>query len=353
MRKSWFLLISLPAAFLASLPGSLPAAEVPASHREERSLPAGNAWAPDNNWVDRYHGNLERELLATVTWFDHFFGDERREDVGRAESTVRWTNDFRWDRDRHFQYRTHARASIRLPHLARKWRLVISGESRGDPTALTPRDPGNPGLDVTSRTRRASTELIYDLLRTEHTGVDFGGGFRIRIPPDAFVRLRLQHVRQLAFATLGRYTGTLFWDARERLGQSNEIDFERRLGPRTVLRWADSAIYTQSSNDWTWGTELSLLRMLSGKSAVTVGAGATGPTRPSMVVQNYRVFARYRRNFLRPWLYYEFEPDVSRPLQEDGSRETVWGATVRLELNFIGKDVARQIPGQHLTPPQH
>ena len=322
--------------FLAA--GSSPAADFPAG-----SAPAAtdNAAAPvapaaDNGWVDRTHTRVERDLFDTVVWFDRFFGDERMKVTERPESLLRWMNAFRLDEEEHFTFRSTVRASLRLPRLKNRWHLVISSESRGDPNAIIPEDPGNPGLNVGSRVRTGSTELVYDVLRTPRSTLDVGAGVRVKIPPDAFVRTRFQHARPVARNTLGRFTATAYWDARDGLGESNQVDFERWLAPPTLLRWSNSFEITEKSNGWTWGTELSLLHKLSPKSAITFAGGVSGSTRPAWIAQNYRVLARYRRNVWRKWLFLEGEPDIHWPRKEDGSRKPVWGATLRAEILFTG-----------------
>jgi hypothetical protein len=292
--------------------------------------------AADNGWVDQTHSRVERDLFETVVWFDRYFGDERMVVAERPESFLRWTNDLRWDEEERFTFRSTVRASIRLPRLRKRWKLVISGETRGNPNAVTPEDPGNPGLDVGSRVRTGSTELIYDILRTPRSSLDMGAGVRVKIPPGAFVRTRFQHARLVAFHTLGRFTATAFWDARDGLGESNQVVFERWLALPTLLRWSNSLEITEKSNSWIWGTDLSLLHKLSPKSAITFAGGASGSTRPAWIAQDYRVLARYRRNVYRKWLFLEGEPALHWPRKEDGSRKPVWGATLRVEILFAG-----------------
>ena len=292
--------------------------------------------AADNTWVDRTHTLVERNLFDTAVWFDHFFGNERMVVSEWPESYMRWVNDFRWDEEEHFSVRSRIRASLRLPRLKKRWRLVISGETRGDPNALTQEDPGNPGLDVGSRVRTGSTELVYDILRTPRSTLDAGAGVRVKIPPDAFVRTRFQYAQPIGFKTLGRFTATAFWDARDGFGESNQVDLERWLTVPTLLRWSNSFNISEVTNGWEWGTELSLLHKISPKSAITFAAGASGATRPAWIALNYRVLTRYRRNVFREWLFLEGEPDVHWPRKEDGSRKPVWGATLRVEILFAG-----------------
>ena len=305
--------------------------------------------AADNSWVDRYHSLVERDLFETVAWFDRFFGDQWMEVKERPASYLRWINEFRWDQEDAFSYRMKARAILRLPRLKEKWRLVISGETKGDPNAVNPEDPGNPGVDVTSRVRTGSTELIYDLWSNSRSTLDLGAGVRVKIPPDTFVRTRFQHARPIAFDTLGRLTAIAFWDGRDGFGQSNQVDFERALAPPTLLRWSNTMTITEKSNGWGWGSELSLLHKLSPKSAITFGGGTSGTTRPGWVAQNFRVYTRYRRNVLRKWFFIEGEPGIRWPRKEDGSRPPVWGATVRFEVLFTGSEPP-QSPGPP-TPP--
>jgi hypothetical protein len=121
---------ALAAALLLSLPTGASLATGPTAG----SAPAGtdNASAPvapsaDNGWVDRTHSRVERDLFETVVWFDRFFGNERMEITERPESFLRWMNDLRWDEEERFSFRSTVRASLRLPRLKKRWRLVISG----------------------------------------------------------------------------------------------------------------------------------------------------------------------------------------------------------------------------------
>jgi hypothetical protein len=339
MRPRRLVFPALAAAFLLSLAsGASLATGPPDGPAPAATDNAAGSVAPaaDNGWVDRTHSRIERDLFDAVVWFDRFFGDERMVVTERPESFLRWMNDLRWDEEERFSFRSTLRASLHLPRLRKRWRLVISGETRGDPNAVTPEDPGNPGLDTGSRVRTGSTELVYDILRTPRSTLDVGAGVRVKIPPDAFVRTRFQHARPIADNTLGRFTATGYWDARDGFGESNLVDLERRLALPTLLRWSNSLTITEKSNGWTWGTELSLLHKLSPKSAITFAGGVSGSTRPAWIAQNYRVLARYRRNVFRKWFFLEGEPDIHWPRKEDGSRKPVWGATLRVEVLFTG-----------------
>jgi hypothetical protein len=341
IRVSLFAALSLFLATGSPMAADFPAGSVPAA-TDNAAVPA--APAADNGWVDRTHSRVERDLFDTVVWFDRFFGDDRVVVTEPPESHLRWKSVLRWDEEEHYSFRSTVRVSLRLPRLNNRWHLVFSTENRGDPNAIIPEDPGNPGLDIGSHGRTSSTELVYDVFRTPNSILDVGAGVRVKIPPDAFVRTRYQYARPVGFNTLGRFTAIAYWDALDGLGESNRVDLERWLAPPTLLRWSNSFEIKEKDNGWTWGTELSLLHKLSPKSAITFAGGVSGSTRPAWIAQNYRVLARYRRNVWRKWLFLEGEPDIHWPRKEDGSRKPVWGATLRVEILFTGAERIRRRP---------
>jgi hypothetical protein len=153
---------------------------------------------------------------------------------------------------------------------------------------------------------------------------------------ESFVRTRFYFNHRLGEKTLAQFAETLFWKSTDGFGETTEIGLDRQLDPKTILRWANAATTTQESRGLEWGSELSLLRELSPRSGITLSGGVSGVTDPSAVVETYRILARYRRNFLRPWLFYELEPEVSWPREPDGSYRTAYAFTLRLEIVFQG-----------------
>jgi hypothetical protein len=303
--------------------------------------PAGdNAARIDKTWWDRSHDYVEKMLFSTADWLDRSLGGDALQGSRETRASLWWKNDFRYDGLQHYTFRTAFRAGIRLPRLADRWRVVIAGENKGDPTAAIPVDPGTPGANVASPDRRASGGLVYDIFRTEQTYFNLGGGVQFDFPIDVYGRARFGYVQPLGRDTLGRLTVTGAYHAQDGPGVSNQLDFEHRLSQATQMVWSNSASLAEDTSGWAWGTELSLSHMLTWSSSVRIGGSVRGDTRPAFEVQNYRVYAGYRRNIFRPWLFVELEPDVNWPLQGDGPREPVYGATLRLEVFFLGKGTA-------------
>jgi hypothetical protein len=322
-------------------PDGPPAPGTPGSPPAPAPTAGDNAAGVDNTWVDLSHGFVEMCLFEVADWCDRFLGGESRlRGSDQPRASVWWKNDFRYDGLQHYTFRTAFRAGIRLPRLTNRWRVIIAGENKGDPTAAIPVDPGTPGANVASPERRASGGLVYDVFRTERTYFNLGGGVQFDFPIDAYGRARFGFVQPLGPDTLGRFTTTGAYHAQEGPGVSNQLDFEHRISRATQMVWSNSASLAEDTSGWAWGTELSLSRMRSGSSSFRIGGSVRGDTRPAFEVQNYRVYTGYRRTVLRPRLFCELEPDVNWPLRSDGTRDLVWGATLRLEIFFLGKGTA-------------
>jgi hypothetical protein len=266
-------------------------------------------------------------------------------------------NSLRMEEGGNIKYRTSARASLVLPKIDKRLRLVVSAESEPEPFSATlPEDPGNPGFDRTlANTRLANTELRYSLIQKPSIDMFLGTGVRIKLPFETFVRSRFQYSLRLGDVALARFAETVFWKNTDGFGETTEVELSRQFGPKTLLRWANAGTLTEESPGMEWATELSLLRELSQRRAITFGGGLTGRTRPDTVVDTYRIFSRYRWNFLRTWLFFELEPEVSWPRDLSGEYSLTYALTFRTEVAFYGTSVMKENkpPLRELQPAPH
>jgi hypothetical protein len=294
--------------------------------------------------VDETHDRIERDILAQTVRFDNFFGSVKGENLRQVRYDLHWRNSVRVEHGGDLNFGTTVRASFALSRISERLRLFIARE--GEPATTVPSlpaDPGNPGFDRTTPTAHfTNTELRYEVVRTPSVNFFLGAGVRVAVPFEAFVRNRVDYTRHLGDISLLRVGETFFVKNTDLLGETTEFSLERLLARGTVLRWANSATASQEIEGLEWGSELSLFRELSPRSAVTLTGGTYGNTTSSALVNNYRVLVRYRRNFLRKWLFYELEPEVSWPRNPDGSRPANLAVTFRLEIVFQGETVRRE-----------
>jgi hypothetical protein len=59
-----------------------------------------------------------------------------------------------------------------------------------------------------------------------------------------------------------------------------------------------------------------------------------GVNDPGWTIQNYRIGSLYRRNFYRPWLFFELAPEITLPKNASGKRDSVYAFMATLEIHF-------------------
>jgi len=295
--------------------------------------PGADEAVPDSRWLDLTRDNLARSLDASAVWFDSFFGDPRS-DEERARSLVRLTLESRYREDESFDVSPRAHADIRLPALDERLNLVLSGRTDDEPL-----DPMNPDEGALIEPRRDDDNpvdlgLRYTFEEEIRQHVSLTAGLRARTPVEPFVRGRYRYLQPLGEQSQLRFTQTLFWQDSEGVGETTRVDLEHRLQENDLLRWTLSGLYSESSDGLEWRTGADWFRRLSGKRALDLGFSITGVTEPNKEVDTYRAHLRYRSSFLRPWLFYEVEPELRWPRDED--YDMTPGIILRVEAQ-IGK----------------
>jgi hypothetical protein len=295
--------------------------------------------------MDETHTRIEQGILKQTVRLDNFFGSVRPENLRQTKYDMRWRNAIRLAHGGDLNYGTTIRANLTLSKISERLRLFITGEDEpGLTTQSLPEDPGNPGFDRTIPTAHfVNTELRYELVQKPSVNVFVGAGVRLRFkfPLEAFARSRFQYTRKLGDISLMRVAETFFVKNTDLIGETTEFSLERLLDETTLLRWSNAGTASEEIKGLEWGSELSLSRQLSPKSAVTLKGGVYGSTTSAAQVGNYRILALYRRNFLRSWLFYELEPQISWPRNLDGTHPATLAFTVRIEIEFRGSTANR------------
>jgi hypothetical protein len=294
--------------------------------------------------MDETHSRLERNILEQTVRFDNFFGSVSGDNLRQQGYEIRWRNNLRIDHGSDLTYGTGLRASFTLSRISERLRLVIAREGETDNTRQSlPQDPGNPGFDRTTPTTHfTNTELRYNVIDGPDMNLFLGAGVRVKLPFEAFVRSRFQYTRHFDDISLMRFGETLFLKNTSLLGETTEISLERLYKPGTILRWATAGTASQEIEGLEWGTEFSYIQEFSPRSAITVTGGVYGNTTSSLLNSNYHIFARYRQNFLRKWLFYELEPEISWQRNEVGRYPAILAFTLRLEIVFQGKAAPKE-----------
>lgn len=291
--------------------------------------------------MDETHTMLERNILSQTVRFDNFFGTDAYGNSHRTSYNLRWRNSVRVAHGGKYNLGTSLLASFALTKISERLHLFIAGENEPELTRHSlPEDPGNPGFDRTTPTAHfANTELRYELIQKPSLNLFVGTGVRLALPFEVFARSRVQYLKKLRDIALLRVGETFFVKNTDFFGETTEVSLEKLLKNSTLLLWAATATASREIDGLEWGSELSLTRQISSKAAITVKGGVFGNSTASSQIQNYLLLVNYRRNFLKPWLFYEVEPQLSWPSNPVGIQRARFDVTLRLEIVFQGATI--------------
>ncbi len=247
---------------------------------------------------------------------------------------------YRLDQEEGDSYNTAINSSIRLPKTSNRLKLVLTvGGAEDEQIVQADEDPIGQEIVEGDAGGESSLALRWHVLRSRKSKVSIGGGARLEVPLVPFIRVRLRHTEPIGDRTQVRLVPIYLAVKEEGVTRSVRLDLERLLGSRSLVRLSQSVKRKDDEFPvvgYRWGTEFSWLNRLTKKRAFSVEVGQVGITRPSTITTTYRVGARFRAQFYRPWLYYEMEPEVYWPRDEiDGSYMRVYALSLRLEINFI------------------
>lgn len=291
------------------------------SCRDEEGRPEG--------WLDLTHSYLSQRLCEPAAWFDGFFGDPRTLEENPVGSFIRVRNAARWDQNEGLQFRASVRANLMLPRLSERVRLLVArdDELEGEyPDTGAFDDPEN-------RTRLGLRFIASERARSRF---DIDGTVRLTSGSlNPRIRGRYRYIRALSDRSLGRFTQSAFWEREEGFGITTRLDWEWLPDRNRLVRWSARGTSSEKSDGIDWRTGLVSFRQLDIRSAVRAEVGAWGFTQPRFETEEYFVALRYRRQFLRNWLYYEIEPEHAWPKDFDtGERRSDWRITFTLEIQF-------------------
>jgi hypothetical protein len=299
--------------------------------------PCASIEVSGDSWLDQTHDFVDKHLCEPAVWFDNFFGEERILDRLRPGTFVKWSRAVRWVEGDSLDNVGDITVRWRLPQLEtmlNRARIFIVTGSDSDQFITQPGQPLNPAVGPATKVKNPTVGVQLDFFTWFRSVVSLDTGLKVQLPLDPFLRIRYQYTRPLGDIYLIRMTEITLWRYVEQFQETSQLDLERSITTFMFLRWSNYATYTDGSDGIIWNTGLSLIKQLTNKSAISYDASMWGENHPHWTIENYRVGSRYRRNFYRPWLFFEFEPEVTWPKGLNGKRDPVAALMVTLEVQF-------------------
>jgi hypothetical protein len=290
-----------------------------------------------DTWLDQVHGFVQDKTCEPAVWFDTFFEKDHVLLAVRPATLIVLRNSARWTEGHVVESINSYRFRYRLPQiedLLKRAKFSIVSESSEDKFIAQPGQPINPGVDPDTGVRKPIIGVQADLYTQLRSLVRIDSGIKISIHPDAYIRTRFQYTKPFGEDHLIRLSEIAMWQTIEHFTNTAQLDLERKFTTFTFVRWGNNVTFIDGTSGITWNTGISLFTQLSPKSAISYDTNIWGVNHPGWTIQNYRIGSIYRRNFYRPWLFFELAPEVTWPRDENYRRNSTYAFMATLEIQF-------------------
>jgi hypothetical protein len=279
---------------------------------------------PDESgaWMDSSRTTVTDSANSMAEWVDSFFGLPQADEQS-ASSFVRVRPQYEWDEKDHSDWKLRGTGQLQLPQLSERLSLVFFGEEG---------DFNDEFYDPALRDGSSTLGLQYNLSEKRRSRFDLNIG--IKAGPKGKVGGKYRYDLPFLTSSRLRFSEELFWIGGDGFGTLTRLDLDRRLGDSTLLRWANRAEYSEESNGVEWRSRMGWVTKLDKQSAYSAFTFIRGDTDPEWL-KSYGLSLKYRRQFLRDWLFYEIEPRYAwRKGKHDTQRDGVASIQLRLEIRF-------------------
>ncbi|GAA4899801.1 hypothetical protein [Ferrimonas pelagia] len=274
-------------------------------------------------WFDKAHRLLSISGQASAQWFDGFFGPSDAADSADAWLRLRLQQQL-FERDSN-QFKARLSASFHLPQTKRRLKLLVESDPDGDLTDL--RDLSDSSANSSTRAALRWTPWDY-----QTWDLSFDAGITLDSGLDPFIRSRARHFYAWDERTVIRLSQEVKGEAQDGWSETTRVVWERLFDDHGY-RFSSRAKFGEQSAGLEWNVSLLRGFKLSDVSGIGVFYTVSGATRDQEDQSEiHRLGLNYRRNFLRSWLFYELEPQLTWPRKYQ--YQTNWELRLTLEAQF-------------------
>jgi hypothetical protein len=155
--------------------------------------------------------------------------------------------------------------------------------------------------------------LGYNEAMKKRGSFDLDAGVRISDPIDPYVKGSYRFSRPLGEHDLLRLRETLFWQQREGFGVSTLVEWNHVFNRDNLLRWTNTAIFSENSIGMRWHSDLYLYHLVNTDRAFALELFTNGSTRLEVPLTTYGSAVIFRQRVWRKWLFLELRAGVDWP----------------------------------------
>lgn len=279
------------------------------------------------HWMESLHETVSDSVYQSAIWFDNFFIDENN-DPKNPKTTARIR--FGWEpkaRD-WSEFDTRFRIKVKLPHFKDKVDLILSDEPESEqdnlPLESVNTQPETNDDHFAAAIRYTLSKGKYRLIESR---VGISGG-------DIFVRAK--HKRRYNWDDIHslKIEPSIHYFIDDGLGAKLLLEYDHQLNNTSQFRINYSIRGSESFSGIRWKHGFYHLKQLEQNAAAIAGIQVEGERNgeDGFIIDKYTLSYRYRFNAIRKWLFFEVEPFLEWP--ENENYTTTPGIALRIEGYF-------------------
>lgn len=275
--------------------------------------------------LDSHRNAASKNVTLFANWLDNFFGDDLIYEESQ-KSHLKLNLLHITEEGHEPRYEANLQGKLSLPNTQKRLKIIFESDAEEDTDsdntitqAVESQDQslGLRYIQYTSKWLRAHTDV----------GIRFRSGF------DTFARFRLRGLYRVGDWQF-RAAETIFWRDSTGPGETSRLDIERRLSKDYLFRSTSKATYLDETRQFDMGQDFYLIHTISKYRGVIYRTGLTAVSEPETHTTAYILSVRLRQQIHRNWLFFEINPKVIYPQEEDfHSRHSL---TFKLEVVFGG-----------------
>jgi hypothetical protein len=275
--------------------------------------------------LDNYRDAASGSVTQFANWLDNFFGDERIHD--ESQNSHLKINLLHISEEGHEpRYEAQLKGKLTLPNTQKRLKILLESDPEEDAATDTTVVEAVEAQEQSLGLRYIKNFTAW-LRGNTDVGVRFRSGF------DTFVRFRLRGLFTLGSWNL-RAAETIFWRDSTGPGETSQLDIERRFAKDYLFRATSKATYLDETRQFDMSQNFFLIHTINKYRAVIYRTGITGVSEPKTHTTGYVLSVKLRQQIHRDWLFFEINPKVLYPQEEDF--HTRHSLTFKLEVVFGG-----------------
>ncbi len=256
---------------------------------------------------------ISRHFVSLVGSIDRFFGDERHfQESNDSVLQLDWNE--LMEPGGAWQGRLAGRAKLHLPSTEQRFHLLLESDPVQNTTTTAPANQPQ-AVGKSQAAEKYAAALRYEKRDEQAWHYSSDVGILVQAPLQPFVRGRVSHVIPLQ-AWLMKNTGSLFWFSQIGPGAGTGIDFDHPFAAQTLFRASSNATWLHLPQRLDLRQDFTLFHTLDERRALQYQASIIGTTQPYTRIDDCVLSALYRRQLHRKWLFFELNPQLHFPHEE-------------------------------------